>query len=232
MRIILSGCQHNGKTTLAHAIAARWPKYEVIEPSYRKLIVDKNLSINRIGDKESQEIIRNALCDDAINNASKTHYVSYRGIIDNVVHTLYLGEKDLIKDTDFIADSINICRNIVKMYDVIFWLPINEDIQLIDHTNPHRDMDKDFRWEINNIFEGVYDTYKENSGLFFDKEDQPPMIPLLGNTVESKLEEISQYFNDDGDLIEEKTSVLSELSEIYDQAQLLEEVKTGQPKLF
>lgn len=229
MRIGICGCQNNGKSSLVEAFLQKWTKYEYVKMTHRTKVKELNLPINQLGDLESQRIIRDAICDDVINNSSKSNTIFDRTILDNIVYTLWLADKGRITDTKFIADSINICRETVKMYDIIFWLPLNEDIALV--SKEQRDIDPNYRIEIDNIFTGVYENYKENTGILFDKEDQPAFIPLFGN-LQEKLDDISQYLNEDGDLIETNQSVFSDLEGLYNQAKLLKEVQTGIPQLF
>lgn len=223
MRIAISSTQCNGKTTLVNAIKQRWPNYELPEKTYRDVIKEKGLSINQEGTKESQELILNALVDQAINNSHKKHTLSDRSVLDNVVYTLWLGDKEKITDTDFIANSINICRETLKMYDIIFWLPLNEDISVKESDSGQRALDEEYRIEIDNIFFGVFESYKAQEGVLFDREDQPAFIPLEGD-VSTKLSIIAQYIDDDGDLIENTSSVFSDMEDLYLEQKLREEI--------
>lgn len=226
MRIGISSTQCNGKTTLLEAFKAKWPKYKSPDKTYRDLIKEKGLSLNELGDMESQKIIRDSLCDTALNNAAEKHMIHDRSILDNIAYTLWLAEKDKIKDANFVADSINLCRETLKFFDIIIWLPLNPDISVSDSNNENRSTDETFRMEIDAIFDGIFTSYQQGSGLIFPLEDSPCMLKIEGD-VSQKIEEIAQYLNADGDLIETEESVIEQLTELAEKFDLLNQVKNG-----
>lgn len=223
MRIGISSCQNNGKTTLVQAIQKLWPMHKTPEKTYRDLIKEKNLKLNETGTQESQEIIREALRQCAIDNSKEKYIVHDRTILDNLAYSVYLSERGQLSD-DFLADSINMTRDTLKMFDIIFWLPLNPNIKIIEQEN--RSTNEEYRQDIDFIFETMINTYKESAGLIFPLEDCPAVIELTGDLNE-KLSTLKMYLNDDGDLFETEKSVFAELGELYDQAKLLSEVKKG-----
>ena len=238
MRLAVCSTQNNGKTTLVEAFKKNWPMYKSPEKTYRDLIKEKGLNINRQGDVESQAIIRDALFEQAHQMADEKFSIVDRNMLDNMVYSMYLAQKELdrlahIEDdderepmvkfsTDFISESIKMCREAMRKCDIIFWLPLNSGIKLDDITNPNRDTDAQFRIEIDNIFQSIYQTYQQTGTcLFFDPTDQPAIIPLQGDLVE-KLQTIAEYLGEDGNLVEEE-SILASLEQEYDKLQLLNE---------
>jgi len=222
MRIAVVSTQNNGKTTLVDAFKHFWPKYITPEQTYRELIKSQKLDINQTGTLASQKIIRNSLIDQAQQNVDIRYRIDDRCVLDNIAYTLWLADKGRIDDSTFIAESIIMCRETLKLYDIIFWLPLNDNIKMEDGKSD-RDMDEKFREEIDSIFQAVYDGYLEQDGILFDKEDQPPMIILTGD-LDEKIATLKEYIDDEGDLIVTEQSVLAGLEELYDQAQLLKEV--------
>lgn len=222
MRIAITGTQNNGKSTLVNAFKQRWPMYSSPEKTYRDLVKEKNLTLNESGTLESQKIIRDFLVEQALENAGKQKTIHDRCVLDNVAYTLWMAEYNKLEGTEseineFITTSILLTRESMKFYDIVFWLPLNSSIPLVE--SPNRSTDQKFREEIDNIFQGIHDHYKKNSGLLFEKENQPAFIVLDGE-VHDKLDIISQYLNDDGDLIETTSSVLGDLENIYDELSL------------
>jgi len=222
MRIGIVGTQNNGKTTLVQAIKQIWPNYKVIEGKYRQYVSEHRDELNQNGTLETQKKLRDFLCDDAIDNSSEKYTVTDRTILDNVVYTLWLGGKDKLLDDDFISTSINICRETIKMYDLILWLPLNEDI-LLTEEKVNRDLDATYREEIDYIFQAVYDGYLKHDGILFDVNDQPPMIPLMGD-LSDKIATLKEYIDENGDSIVTEQSVLSGLEEMYDKAALFKQL--------
>ena len=133
---------------------------------------------------------------------------------------------DKIKDANFVADSINLCRETLKFFDIIIWLPLNPEISVNDSNNENRSTDETFRMEIDAIFDGIFTSYQQGSGLIFPLEDSPCMLKIEGD-VSQKIEEIAQYLNADGDLIETEESVIEQLSELAEKFDLLNQVKNG-----
>lgn len=227
MRIAVTGAQCVGKSTLVNAFKAKWSAYSSPEKSYRELIKEKNLSLNESGTMESQTIIRDVLADLALENAGKSKTIHDRCILDNLVYSFWLAEHDKLgsdkkKISDFMATSILLTKESLKFYDIIFWLPINPNIPVEESEN--RSNSEQFREEIDNIFHGIYETYKKNDGLIFDKENQPAFIVLEGD-VDAKLQHISEYLDHNGDLIETTSSVLGDLENVYDELALKGQLK-------
>lgn len=238
MKIAICSTHCNGKTTLVEAFKKNWPMYVSPKKTYRDLIKEKGLNINRQGDVESQAVIRDALFEQAHQMADQKFSIVDRNLLDNMVYTMYLAQKEddrfayiedpderenkLTFSTDFISESIKMCREAMRKCDIIFWLPLNSGIKLDDINNPNRDTDAQFRIEINNIFQSIYHSYQTTgTTIFFDPTDQPAIIPLEGNLVE-KLQTIAEYIGEDGNLVEEE-SILASLEQEYDKLQLLNE---------
>lgn len=223
MRIGITSTQNNGKTTLVKAIQQLWPMYKTPARTYRDIIKEQNLPINQEGTQKSQEIIREALRECAKENANEKYMVHDRTILDNLAYTVYLAERNQV-DNDFLVDTINMTRDTMQMFDIIFWLPLNPNIQI--EEKEQRSTNKEYREEIDFLFDTIYGTYKEATGLIFPLENCPAVIPLEGD-LNDKLKTIREYINDNGDLVETEKSVFSELGELYDQAKLLSQVKEG-----
>ena len=227
MRIAITGAQCVGKTTLFNTFKSYWPMYKSPEKTYRELVKEKNLSLNEGGNLRSQEIIRDALADLAMENAGKSQTIHDRCILDNLVYTFWLTEHDKFSENakevdDFITQSILITRECLKFYDIIFWLPINPNIPIEESEN--RSQNETFREEIDNIFYGIHESYKKNAGVIFDKENQPAFIVLEGD-LDKKIAHIKEYIGDDGELIETTTSVLGDLENVYDELALRGQLK-------
>ena len=138
MRIAICSTACNGKTTLINEFLRKWPMYKTPEKTYRDLIKEKNLQLNSSGNIETQTIIRDSLVDQAIENVDIKKRIDDRCILDNIAYTIWLAENKKINDADFVANSINICRETIKLYDIIFWLPLNLNIKLNNENNENR----------------------------------------------------------------------------------------------
>jgi AAA domain len=232
MKLGIVSTQNNGKTTLVNAIKERWPMYVSPEKTYRDLIKEKGLNLNQVGDIESQTVIRDALFEQAHAIADQKHSVSDRTILCNLIYTMYLYDKGRIQDDEFVYDSLVMCQEAMSKYDVIFWLPLNPDIKIVQEDNDNRDIDPVFRQEIDVLYQSMYEGWLRGSNgeetekggsPFFNPLSQPAIIPLLGN-VRDKIETIELYLDDDGNHKTEP-SILASLADEYDKMQLMDEVK-------
>jgi hypothetical protein len=198
--------------------------YKSPEKTYRDLIKEKNLSLNELGDTESQKVIRDALCDTAIDYKDEKYIIHDRCILDNIIHTLWLAERNKITDTNFIADSLKICRNVIQLYDVIFWLPLNPAIDLEENNRETRSVNPQYREEIDALFYGAFESYRHGSDLLFPLENSPCMIALEGDVME-KMELIENYLGDDGNLPETEHSVIEDINKLAEKMDILNQFR-------
>ena len=74
-KIGIIGTQCIGKSTLIEDMMLQWPQLSKPERTYRDLVKEKNLPVNKNGTKESQEAILNFLVDEAMENVGKKKLV-------------------------------------------------------------------------------------------------------------------------------------------------------------
>lgn len=227
MRVSIVGAQNTGKSTLIREFLRKYPMFTIPEKSYREVIKEQNLSINENGTLASQKVIRDVLVDMALDLAGKKQIIHDRCPLDNLAYTLWLADYDKLEGSDdevndFITTSIMLCRESMKFYDIIFWLPINPNIPLVESEN--RSINLEYREEIDNIFYGIFEHYKSNSGVLFDKEDQPAFIMLQGE-LHQRLDTIAQYISDDGGLVETEGSAITDLQTAYEEECLRRQVR-------
>jgi predicted ATPase len=181
MRIALIGAHCVGKSTLIEEFLKKWPMYKTPEKTYRDIIKDKNLQLNRAGDKASQKEILNALVDEVqLATASGDEYIIFdRCPIDNIAYTLWhYGKHTEGFDAEFIITCKDIAALSLKYLDLVFYVPARMEIPLVAKEN--REIDELFREEVDNIFDSLVTSYEKNTGAFFPAEDCPAVIRLDG----------------------------------------------------
>jgi len=172
--------------------------YTKPEKTYRDFIKDKKIKLNKKGDEKSQKLILNALIDEIQEATASEHkfMVFDRCVIDNMAYSLWLNSKDSGKVSDsFIIDSRFLVNQTVKLFDLIFYIPLREEIPLVKRAG--RDVDPEFRKEIDYILDAMVGTYEKNKGIYFPLEDCPAVIRLEG-PPDLRLEQIRLYLKDDG----------------------------------
>lgn len=198
MKIAFIGAGAVGKSTLIDKFIEKWPMYKKPKKTYRDIIKENGLSLNKQGNKESQKAILNALVEEAQQAiSSEEQFVVFdRCVVDNIAYTLWhyaKGTEDFTKE--FIIDSQAIANIALKYYDIIFYLPARKEIPLTEKET--RETDETFREEIDNIFKALVVSYEKQKGSFFPKEDCPAVIELEG-PLDMRLPQISLYIKDNG----------------------------------
>jgi hypothetical protein len=209
-KIGIIGTQCVGKSTLIQDMKEKWPMFTSPEKSYRDLIKEKNLPINKEGTKESQEAILNFLVDESMENIGKKKVIYDRTPIDNLVYSLWLFDKNTSNvDEAFIDKTVSLVRNSIKFYSVIFYIPFCAENDVLLTAKPNRDIDPVYRSEIGHLFEGIYKAWEKTGSRFFDTNDCPAFIPLYGNRQE-RIAMLSMYINDKGEFYGESDSLISD----------------------
>lgn len=205
MRIAIIGAQGSGKTHLIQEFLSKWSMYKTPEKTYRDIIKSRNIKINKEGDEESQKAILNALIDE-VQQAKGDFLIFDRCVIDNIAYTLWLNAHDKVS-SKFVMDTKFLSHQTLKLFDLIFYVPVRPEIQLQDKEN--RDTDPDFQNEMDNIFRALVASYEKNTGAFFPLEDCPAIITLEG-PPDLRCEQIRLYLKDNGMFFgEEDGSLLS-----------------------
>lgn len=115
------------------------------------------------------------------------------------MYTLWLAEKGIIDDDDFIGESFHITRETLKMYDVIFLLPLSNLSPVNVEARENRELDLEYRQEINTLFLSAQQTYKNREGLIFPVENSPAFIEIFGDEEQGeKTAMAGLYIQDDG----------------------------------
>lgn len=209
------GAQNTGKSTLVENFIKQWPMYRKPEKTYRDLIKEQNIKLNKEADKDSQKAILNALVDEiqgACASENSTHLIFDRCTVDNIAYTLWHHAKDTPGFTrEFVIDSQSIAALSLKYLDIIFYVPVRKEIPLVQREG--REIDIVFREEIDNVFDALVDSYENNTRAFFPTEDCPVVIRLEG-PPDMWVPQMKLYIKENGNCYgEEDGSLLSNLSD-------------------
>ena len=172
MRIALIGAQNTGKTTLVDNFIKAWPMYKRPEKTYRDLIKEKNLDLNKQGTKDSQKVILNALVDEIQLACAKEdkHLIFDRCTADNIAYTLWHYAKQTEGfTTEYVIDNKAIAAMALKYLDAIFYVPVRKEIPIVEREG--RETNLVYREEIDNIFDALVESYEKQTAAFFPLED-------------------------------------------------------------
>ena len=214
MKIVFVGAPCVGKSTLIENFLKEWPMYKRPEKTYRDIVKQQGLKINKQGTKESQKIILDALVEEAQQAiATGDEYLVFdRCVVDNIAFTLWHYAKETPGFTsEFVMDSKTIAAMTLKYFDIIFYLPLRQEISIVDKEL--RETDPVFREEIDNIFSSLVDSYEQNTKAFFPAEDCPAVIRLNG-PLDMRLPQLKLYIKDSGKGFAEADGSLLDVSQI------------------
>lgn len=186
----------SGKTTLINQFLQNWPQYKQSTRTYRDIIKEKNLSINKNGDRESQKIILDALIEE-LNDSIKSNnenIVFDRCVIDNIVYSLWLYNAGKVTE-DFIIDCKYKIREAVQKYDIIFYVTRSKDLPLEQREG--REIDMQYLQDTENIFSAVVSSYENGKDVFFPLENCPAVI-TLNCAPDLRCDLIKLYLKEDG----------------------------------
>lgn len=143
MRIILTGAQGTGKTTLLNS--CKNMQINLITEVARKLYKNGIIKINENGDEISQRILFN----EYKKLLSDTHnYISDRGLTDVFSYTEYLKNKNIISENFYNKQLNDLKEFLINNRDIIYiYLPIEFEIK----CDGIRSLNKEFQYDIDKI---------------------------------------------------------------------------------
>jgi hypothetical protein len=221
MRIAFSGAACTGKTTTLNAFLNKWPKYTVPQPTYRSII--RGDAHSKKTDKRVQKQILEFMLNQQKEYTPHQCIAYDRCGLDNIAYTLWAFEKGKKGfSQSFVDECIKITRETMRSLDIIFLLT-RDEMGPIEQNNV-RETDPMYITETDNIFKAIY-TQLQTTGMspFFPPNDSPALIKLEG-TVEQRLEQISMYVTEDGNMYGEEQSLVN-MDEIAKMESLLREQK-------
>ena len=209
-KIGIIGTQCIGKSTLIEDMILQWPQLSKPERTYRDLVKEKKLPVNKDGTKESQGLILDFLVEEARKNYGRKKMVFDRTPLDNLAYSFWLFEKGKSDiDQDFLDKSIIKARNAISEYSVLFYLPLVEKNDVYISPKEQRDVDPLYRAEIDVFFDSFYRAWEARNTQLFNNEDTPPIIPIFGNPIE-RIQMIALYINEKCEFFGEKDSLITE----------------------
>jgi hypothetical protein len=210
MKIAVVGTQCIGKSTFIKDFLNKWSMYSTPTKTYRDVVKEKGILINKLGSEESQQIILDFLVDQATQYSKSDNVIFDRCVLDNLAYSSWLHLNGKVSEK-FLDTSRIIVRESLKLFDIIFFLPITKTSPVALVEDGVRDTDPVYREEIDNIFKAFYQSYLQADGRVFPKDDTPAFIEIFGNQVE-RVALTSLYLTDLGTAYGEKESLLSDLS--------------------
>lgn len=209
MKIAVVGTQCIGKSTYIKDFLNKWNMYTTPEKTYRDVVKEKNIPINRLGDESSQRIILDFLVDQALSCSKSDNVIFDRCVLDNLAYSSWLHLNGSVSEK-FLDESRILVRETLKMFDIILFLPMTKMSPVKIVEDGVRDVDPVYREEIDNIFKAFVKSYHQGDGRVFPKGDSPPIIEIYGNP-EQRIALTSMYITEEGKPYGEEQSLISDI---------------------
>jgi predicted ATPase len=207
MKIAVIGTQNTGKTTYVNDFLKKWTMYTSPENSYREIIKEKKLPHSQNSNEETQKIILDFLIDQVTASSKEDNVILDRCVLDCLAYSTWLCLNDKVSEK-FLDQQRIIVRETLKLYDVIFFVPLTKAAPIEIENDGFRNIDPIFREEIDNIFKVFQESYHKGDGRVFPKEDTPAVIEIFGSPEERiKLTEF--YITEEGKAYGEDESLLN-----------------------
>jgi predicted ATPase len=200
MRISITGSSCQGKSTLIKDILKEWPDMKTPDSSYRSLL--KKGKHSKKTSENTQWDILNHMVDEQQKYRSGDRVVFDRCPIDNIAYTMWANAKGIIDDK-FVEKCIPIVRESMRFVDIVFFIPISKSFPVEVEDDGNREVDKYYIEEIDHIIKTIYAQWREDTDVFFPKEDSPAVIEVFGSP-EQRIEMMKLYIDNDGDAVSEQ----------------------------
>ena len=210
MKICCIGTQNVGKTTYIKDFLKKWPMYSTPKTSYRDLIKDKNLKHSKDSNEETQTLILNFLIDQAIEFSKKDNVILDRCVLDVLAYSTWLNLNGKVSDNFLDQQRITI-RETLKLYDILFFMPLTKLNPVEIENDGFRETDLDFREEIDTIFKVFSESYNRGDGRVFPTTDSPALIEIFGSP-EQRIILTGLYITENGKAFGEDESLISEIA--------------------
>jgi|APGre2960657404_1045060.scaffolds.fasta_scaffold15864_3 hypothetical protein len=209
MKIGIIGTSCVGKTTYVNDFLKKWPMYETPQNSYREKLKELNLPHSKQSNEETQTLILNCLIDQLIESSKKDFVIFDRSVVDVLAYSTWLNLYEKVSDKFLDQQRITI-RETLKLYDVLFFIPLTKVAPVNIEDNGFREVDPTYRQEIDTIFKVFNDSYAKGDGRVFPAEDCPAVIEIFGSPEERiKLTEL--YIMEDGKCYGEDQSLIPDI---------------------
>jgi predicted ATPase len=148
MRLTVTGPQNTGKTTFIKDFLSAFPGYFSPKETYRDVIRNNRLKVNRETTQQSQKLIRDFLYQQIFKNKKK-NVIFDRCVLDNLVYSYYQYELGKFSKK-FIDESEKMMFDSLKRLDVLIFIPTGVSVPLKEDYL--RDTDVQFIDSINRLF--------------------------------------------------------------------------------
>jgi len=209
MKIAVIGTQCVGKSTYIQDFLAKWPMYKTPEKTYRDLVKENNIPLNKEGSEESQRQILDFLAEQATQYSKNDFVIFDRCVLDNLAYSSWLHLNGLVSEK-FLDTSRILVRETLRLYDILFFLPLTKASPVEIVADGIRDTDPVYREEIDNIFKVFNQSYLQGDGRIFPKGDSAAFIEIFG-TREQRIALTTMYVQENGKQFGEEQSLISDI---------------------
>ena len=214
MRIAFSGTGNSGKSTMVKSFLHTWQQYVTPEKTYRDILKEENLTHSSETSIDTQNKILDFMIDQVVSYDKDSKVIFDRCPLDNIAYTLWCHEKGKDDFTrEFVSKQISLMKESMRSLDIIFLCRFDVNQKVED--DGFRETNVEFILEVDNIFNSFLQQYTQNpeADIFFPKGDSPALIELP-HKAQERIDLIHEYIGNDGTLIEDEQSILSDIDKL------------------
>ncbi len=214
MIVGVTGTSKIGKTTFINDFIDKYKKYQMPNESYRDI---EGLDLYEDGTEESQRLIRDYMFKQIKKiwqmRDTNRNVILDRTLIDNLACTMYLYSLGKISD-EFLAESINITKEAMSCYHIIYFLPITKHNKIEDIG----DVDEDYRSAIDVIMKTIFTSYQVRDELSYDifPDYNCTAVEEVFGSREERIAFVSMILDEDGGVPDIEPEELKKAIELYD----------------
>tara|TARA_R110002020_G_scaffold205952_1_gene410649 strand:+ start:23 stop:769 length:747 start_codon:yes stop_codon:yes gene_type:complete len=222
MRIAFSGTGNSGKSETIRSFLYTWNQYNTPEKTYRDILEEDNLEHSTKTSIDTQVKILDSLIKQVESYKVDDKVVHDRCPLDNIAYTIWAHEKNKEDFTkEFVSEQISKMRESMRHLDIIFLCRFDPNLVTSYHGpdmlvgDNTQKLNSEFITEVDNIFNSILSQYTQNpeADILFPKGDSPVLIDLP-NKAQERIDIIHQYIGNDGTLIEDEPSILSDIDKL------------------
>lgn len=188
MKICISGSQNLGKSTFIKDIIDVYPYFRTPSVTYRNVVKDNNLNINKKADIKGQSMIFNKVTEELL-TLTDGQVILDRCLFDAYIYSKWshLNNPATNIDATFLTLQLEMAKFYSAYYDYIIFIPM-----LMDGTDPVmeedglRETDASYRIEVDELFNQMY------SEMIIDDPEFAKKLIYINGTREERMQSFKE----------------------------------------
>lgn len=192
MRIAVSGTANMGKSTFISDVVNKHPEYQSPKSTYRNIILDNKLKINKEANVIGQSMIFNKLVEELLLTNKDDNIIFDRCVFDAYIYSQwsYFNNPNTDIDSTFLTLQLEMAKYYSYLYDAVIFIPMAMDgSDPVIIKDDFRDVDESYRIEVDELFNQLY------SKLIIDDIDFAKKLIYVNGSRKGRVEIFEDILN-------------------------------------